>query len=308
MTRKGWIISLSAVAAVAALLVIFSGPRDTRSSSGKVRVVVTIAPAAYFVERVGGEHVEVQVLVGPGQSPHTFEPTLVQLGWLARAQVYFETGIPFEKQLVAKAAKTNASLRVKDISDGVRRRYMAADEAAGDTDEPAGTHASEAGEPDPHTWLNPLNAKAEAANVCTVLKEVDPAHAKDYEENLGALHRDLDAVNAKVAAALAPLKGRPFFVYHPAFGYFADAYGLRQVAVEIEGKSPSLKQVAELIRRARAEGVKVIFVQPQFSPKSAEMIAQEIGGVVVPINDLAHDYIRNLEEIAEKIRQGLSKP
>jgi len=133
----------------------------------------------------------------------------------------------------------------------------------------------------------------------------DPRHAAAYERNLKALQADLDEVDARIAEALAPLKGRKFFVFHPAFGYFADAYGLKQVPVEIEGKSPGPRRLAALIEKARREGVKVIFVQPQFSPRGAQAVAEAIGGVVVPMDPLARDYLKNLEHIAQQIKKAL---
>jgi zinc transport system substrate-binding protein len=161
---------------------------------------------------------------------------------------------------------------------------------------------------DPHVWLSPLNAKVIAANICKGLQDADPAHARDYDRNLATLQTDLDAVHARIARTLAPLKGRAFYVYHPAFGYFADVYGLKQVAVEIDGKEPTARQLADLIARAKADGVRVIFVQQQFPSKSAEAVAQEIGGAVIPIDPLSKDYPAVLEDMAAKISAALSNP
>ena len=169
-------------------------------------------------------------------------------------------------------------------SAGVPLRMLTADEITAEEaheahEEPHGQESeTNAGRPDPHIWLNPLLVKTQARTICDALVELDPQHAADYRKNLAAFEADLDRVHAEIAATLAPLKGRELFVFHPAFGYFADAYGLKQVPVEIEGKEPTAKQLAELIARAKADHVKVIFVQPQFSRKSAEAIAQAIGG------------------------------
>ena len=101
------------------------------------------------------------------------------------------------------------------------------------------------------------------------------------------------------------MKGKPFFVFHPSFGYFADDYGLEQIAVETGGSEPSARQLARLIDQARSSDVRVIFVQPQFSRKSAETVAAEIGGAVIPIDPLARDYIENLEQMARAVEEGL---
>lgn len=259
---------------------------------GKVRAFVSVPPQAYFVERVGGPHVEVEALVAPGQSPHTFEPAPRQMAKLSEAQVYFGIGVPFEKTLLEKIEGAFKRLRVVDTRAGAQLRAMTAPHEHG-------------GEPDPHLWLNPRLVKIMAADICASLKDLDPAHARDYEANLRAFLEDLDELDSRIAAALTPLAGREFFVYHGAFSYFAHAYGLKQVAVQIGGKEPGAKRLAALIERAKKGNVRVIFVQPQFSTASAEAVAGAIGAKVVAIDPLAKDYLKNLEETARKITEAL---
>lgn len=272
--------------------------------SGKLRAFVTILPQAYLVERVAGERAVVEVLVGPGQSPHAFEPTPRQMVRLGKAQVYFSIGIPFEPHLLEKIKDANAGLVVVDTRKGIRLRRMATHqhEHAAEEHEHSGPEGT-----DPHVWLSPRNAKIIAANIRDGLKRLDPAHAAEFERNLKSLHADLDRVDAKIAGILAPLKGKPFFVFHPAFGYFGDAYGIKQVPVEKEGKEPSAKQLAALIKKARNENVRIIFVQQQFSQRSAEAVAEAIRGAVVPMDPLARDYIGNLERMAATIKKALMK-
>jgi len=296
------------------------------SAEKPLAVFVTILPQAYFVERIGGPHVAAHVLVRPGQSPHTFDPTPQQMARLSDARLFLAAGWPFERQLLAKAKAVNPDLRVVDTRQGIPTRWMTAAEA--EADERAEGHTApaapegvrslngvglltpsgapgHASEPDPHFWLNPRYAKVQAATIEKALEAADPAHADEFRKNLAAVSGDLDRLDAKLREALAPLAGREFFVYHPAFGYFADAYGLRQTPVEIEGKEPTARQLARLIDRAKADGVRVIFVQPQFSAKSAEAVAAAIGGTVIPMDDLAKDYVANMESMAEKIRRAL---
>jgi zinc transport system substrate-binding protein len=292
-------------AAILGAILVCAGGVLAGEGGAKVKVVVSILPQEYFVERVGGERVEVEVLVGPGQSPHTYEPTPKQVAALADGQVYFRIGMPFEDVLAEKIKGMFPGLRVVDTRKGITLRRMTADEAAADARE-EGAHSGTGGEPDPHTWLDPRLVKVQARTIADALEEIDAGHREEYEKNLAAFVADLDAVDKRIRAALAGVKGRDFFVYHPAFGYFADAYGLRQVPVEIEGKEPGAKQLATLIDRAKAEHVKVIFVQAQFSSKWAQTVAQAIGGAVVPMDDLAKDYIRNLENMASLVEQGVA--
>ncbi len=299
----------------------------SQPATAKLRVAVSVLPQAYFVERVGGEFVEVDVLVGPGQSPHAYDATPKQLEGLARAKAYFRTGIDAENTLVPRLEQMFKNLKIIDLRKDVPLRKMTADEAGPCEHEEHATeadhhehetgrpqtgkaesdHDHQAGRPDPHIWLNPLYAKIQAQTVCDTLVALDPPHAERYRQNLAALQADLDQLHAKLTTILAPLKGRDVFVFHPAFGYFTDAYGLRQVPVEIEGKEPTAKQLAALIDRARTSGVKVIFVQPQFSAKSAEAVARAIDGAVVPMDDLPRDYLKALEEMADKIKAALEK-
>lgn len=264
---------------------------------GKLAATVAILPQAFFVERIGGEHVDVQVLVGPGQSEHTYEPTPKQMSRLAESRVYFKIGLPFEERLLAKISRTVKGLSIVDTREGIQLRKMEEWQAEGDEH-----HGDDhTGAPDPHVWLSPRLAKIQARTISRGLCAADPPHAANYERNLKVLETDLDEVDRRIAAVLAPLWGQDLFVFHPAFGYFADAYGLKQVAVETGGKQPGPKQLAELIGKARTSGVKLIFVQRQFSTTSGEAIAQAIGGTVVPIDHLAKDYLANLEDMAVKM-------
>lgn len=161
------------------------------------------------------------------------------------------------------------------------------------------------GEPDPHVWLSPPLLQAQSRRIAGALAKADPAHARDYARNQRALSEKLDSLDARIKKRLEPYRGRAFYVYHPAFGYFADRYGLRQEVVEMDGKSPAPRQLADYIRRAKADGVKTVFIQPQFDPKNAGVIAQSIGGKVETLDDLARDVVANLEDIAAKIEAAL---
>ena len=276
-------------------------------SDGKtLQATVAIPPQAYFVERICGKQVSIQVLVEPGQSPHTFEPTPRQMAELAKSRLYFEIGLPFEERLLSRISETFKNLTIVDTREGIKLRTM--EEWEVDGEEEGGEHHHDedrAGAQDPHIWLSPRLAKIQAQTMCRAISKADPDHAAEYARNLKALEADLDAVDAKIAAALAPLKGKEFFVFHPAFGYFGDAYGLKQVAVETGGKQPGPRQLAELIERARKSGVKLILVQRQFSTVSAQAVAEAIGGAVVPTDTLARDYLANMEDLEVKIKSAL---
>jgi len=263
-----------------------------KADSNTVNVFVSILPQAYFVERIGGSHVDVDVLVEPGHSPATYEPTPKQMAKLEKSQVYFRIGTPFEKGFIGKISGILKNVKIVDTRRDVPFRYF---EASLGKDNP-----------DPHIWLDPKLVKIQADTIYAALREIDPVHEETYKKNVRAFKDDLDAVDAKIAEILAPVHGETIYVFHPAFGYFCDAYGLRQVAVEVDGKEPSPKQLSHLIGQAKKDGVKVIFVQPEFSTKNAGVIAQAIGGAVVPMDPLARDYLNNLDIMANRIQEALS--
>ncbi|MEW6251374.1 MAG: zinc ABC transporter substrate-binding protein [Planctomycetota bacterium] len=323
---------------MAALLLSLAGVRTSAAPQerpDRLRVIVSILPQVYFVERIGGPHVQVEPLVGAGQSPHIYEPTPRQLESLARAKLYFTIGIDFETPLLPRIRDRFRNVAIVDTRAGVPLRYLSADELAAEAahahgpgaqddghehqdkkptgtkpGDPAaaGSHAEPAGLPDPHVWLNPLYVKIQARTIADALIAADPPNAEDYRRNLAAFSTDLDRLHQQTSAALAPLRGKAVYVFHPAFGYFTDAYGLRQVPVEMGGKEPSARHLAALIRRARDEGVRAIFVQPQYPTKAAETVARAIGAVVIQIDDLPQDYIKSLEDTAAKVRSALAAP
>jgi zinc transport system substrate-binding protein len=269
----------------------------------RVRIFVTVPPQAFLVERIGGDAVEVHTLVGKGQDPHTFEPTPRQAASLARANLFFTVDIPFERQLVAKVAASNRKLQIVDSSRGIIRLPLT---------EPHHheTHAKKehsSNEADPHVWLATDNLRIMAVNMTAALSAILPEHKEILDRNLASLQSEINAVGKCLTTTLTPHRGKTFYIFHPAFGYFAHAYGLKQRAVEISGKSPTPRQLTALVNQAKKDRAQTIFVQPQFDRKSAETVAQAINGTVVPIDPLDREVLRNLVTIAAAIDQSLKE-
>ena len=267
----------------------------------RTKVFVSIEPQAFFVERVGGEHVDVEVLLPAGQSPRSFEPLPRQLAGLARARVFFRIGVPYEDRMLSKISSVLAGLEVLDTRQGIEFRHL--EEHEDHASSPGSAHSG--GSPDPHIWLDPMLVKIQAKNICEGLGRIDPDHAGTYRSNLLAFQQELDELDARIAGMLAPFKGRAVYVFHPAYGYFTERYGLRQVAVETGGREPSARELAELIKRMREDSVKVIFIEPEFSGTVVNALQNALDCSVVRINPLARDYIRNLEQMAESISRAL---
>lgn len=282
----------------------------TAASAQVPRVAVSILPQKYFVDRISGGAYSALVLVGPGQNPHSYEPTPRQMADLGSAAAWLTIGVDFENGLVPKVRNLYPRLRLVDTTEGLRFRSLQAhfpDEDEHDPDEDEhGPDEDEHGHPeggrDVHVWMGREGAAAQARRVRDVLTALDPGKAAVYARNHDALVRDIDAVFDDLAETLTPLRGRPVFVYHPAFGYFLDEFGIEQVAVEAGGKEPTQKNLAALIERARRENARVIFVQPQFSKSAARTVAGAIGGVVVEIDDLAPDWLANLKKMGDALK------
>ena len=254
-----------------------------------IPVFVSIQPQAYFVKRIGGDHVRVEVLVRPGAGPATYAPTPKQMARLAAARVFFRIGVPFERALVVKIRRTMPELMIVDTSAGLRRKPETGED-----------------EPDPHTWMDPMLVKRQGRVIMETLARIDPGNRLEYEKNYKKFAADLDALDGRIRKELKDAAGKTILVYHPAYGYFCRAYGLRQKAVEAGGREPSPKQLARLVEEARKKGVRVIFVQPQFSKKKAQVLARAIGGTVMVFDPLAHDYINNLDQVAKRLARVLS--
>ena len=144
-----------------------------------------------------------------------------------------------------------------------------------------------------------------AKEMAEAMMAVDPENRAIYERNLARIITELSQLHLFLQKELAPHRGATFYVFHPAFGYFAKEYNLKQQAVEIAGKSPSPRQLSTLITKARKDKIKIIFVQQQFDSKSAQTVAQAIDGVVEPLDDLSEDVIGNLKIMAAKIKAAL---
>lgn len=268
-----------------------------------VHIAVSIMPQAYFVERIGGSRVAVEVMVPPGKSPATYAPTPEQMVGLTKAKLFFRIGVPFEEVLIPKIKTSFRNMSIIDTRKGIHLRRLANSHQHEHIQE----HSQHLSGNDPHIWMSPALVKKQAETICEALVRLDPDGMQVYTSNLKNFSDDLDTLHKKIQSALAPLKGSTIFVFHPVFGYFADEYGLKQLAVEIEGKAPKGKNLSDFIKKARKQGVQVVFVQPQFDLRTAQKIADAIQGVVVSVDPLAGNYIENLEQIAIKVAAALKK-
>ncbi|CAB1085359.1 Zinc ABC transporter, substrate-binding protein ZnuA [Olavius algarvensis Delta 1 endosymbiont] len=282
------------------------------SAYAKIDVIVSLGPQKYFVQQIGKDLVDIQVMIPPGADFHIYEPKPKQMVALARARLYFAIGIEFEEARLKDLSRTNPQLVVVRTDRGIEKMPLGSHHQFG----PNETHAPEtdadhdhdhhaAGGLDPHIWLSPPLVRKQAGTIVRALQEIDPDHHSIYQDNYQAFVAEIDELDAELKTVFAGRRGLQFMVFHPAWGYFAHAYGLQQLPVEIEGKNPKPAQLRALIEHARENDIKVIFVQPQFSAKSAQLIAREIGGQVVIADPLAREWAANLRQVARQIKAQL---
>lgn len=274
-------------------------------AGGKLLVFTSIVPQKYFVERIGGDRVAVSIMVTPGESPATYEPKPRQMAALSKATLYFAIGVPFESSWLNKIAAANPDMTIVHTDAGIQKYPMETHHHHGNGMKEDGHHKGESGPHaddhiimDPHIWTSPPLVKPQAETICKALIRQDPENEAFYRENLERFINEVDSIHAELSALFEKRGGMAFMVFHPSWGYFARTYGIVQVPVEIEGKTPKPAQMKALIDRAKKQHIKVIFVQPQFSKRSAGVIAKSIGGQVMVADPLAYDWAGNIRHQA----------
>lgn len=328
---------------VAVFLVVFCVALSGVALAGPLRVLVTVAPQRAVVRAVAGERAVVSVMVPPGADPHTYEPKPSLMAEAARADVYFSIGLEFERIWLPRFRSANGGLAVVAMDAGIEKLPMEAHGHAGEHGEEheahgerehdhAAMHAdpehaavvrehhgeeAEAGHGhgheehghegvlDPHVWLSPELMAVMARTVRDALSAADPEGAAAYAAGCAAFEKRVAAMQADIRAGFAGLSSRRFLVFHPSWGYFAREFGLTQMAVEIGGSEPGPRELAGLLREAGEHGVRAVFVAPQFSRKTAGVVAVELGGTLVEADPLAGDWEANLRLVARRMAEAM---
>jgi zinc transport system substrate-binding protein len=263
-------------------------------------VFVSIPPQAWLVKRLAGDAADVQTLLANGANPHTYEPTARQLKQLSDAALFLTIGLPFEVPLTARAARLNTALAVAAMDAGVAKREGHEHAHVRDRGHGELGHVCAAGG-DPHIWLAPPLLCAMASNTVTALERMLPQQRAALAANLEKTVAEIRAVDGAVRAKLGGLTVRTWVVYHPSWAYFADTYGLTLLAVEADGRPPSAKQLANVIRQAQDAGVRTVFAEPQYDKRPVKTLAKQIGARLEVIDPLAEDWPALMRDVAEKL-------
>lgn len=256
----------------------------------KPNVVVSILPVKYFVERIADSLVRIDVLVPPGSSPEAFEPEPQQMKNLFKADAYFAIGLlDFEKAILPKIKGTNAHLLIANLSDSTRL-------IEGECSHGEHNHGV-----DPHIWLSPVEAKNMAGIIYRSLSSKYPGYSERFLGNYTHFIGEINSTIDSAKAILANSPTRSFLIFHPALGYFARDFGLSQISIEDEGKTPSASKMLHIIAEAKRAGVKNVLIQSQFDMRNAEVVARELGGKVLPINPLGENWRESVLGIAKMV-------
>lgn len=257
-------------------------------------VTVTIEPFRYFVEQIAGNDVNVNVMVPAGSSPETYEPTPQQMVDLSQSVFYFKVGqIGFEKTWMKKLQQNAPNMKVIDTSAGIRMLK------------------TQSGNIDPHTWMSIKSADIITSNIAKALMDKYPEKAEEYKKRLRDFRKNkLDKLQNEIDKYLSTIKGeklKSFVIYHPTLTYFAKENGLKQYAIEEEGREPSITQLKELIQRAKSEDINIIFVQKEFSNRNIQVFIDATHSKAVEINPLSYDWEGQMLLITKEITQSGKK-
>ncbi|MBR2345578.1 MAG: zinc ABC transporter substrate-binding protein [Lentisphaeria bacterium] len=281
---------------------LLSGCSGREKNTGhKLAVVCGVPPVAFIAARIGGDRIDVSSCLPPGRTPHDFSPRAATVKKVSQAALFLSTMQTFEQKI---ADALPEKVQICDITKGIRRIHF--NDGSGEhrhcNDHSCANHE----DGDPHVWLSAKNAEIIAENITAELCKIDPDGEKFYRKNCSELTGELQKLDQDISIQLRPFAGRTFFIYHPAFGYFARDYQLKQRAVELNGRETGAAGIADIIKEAKAAGATTIFVQKQFNPRTAQALAKHIGGSVTFLDPLAYDLTGNLRRCADAISGDLS--
>lgn len=265
----------------------------------KPTLFVSVAPQKYFVDKICGDEFNVEVMVPSGFSPATYEPLPSQMMKLKNSEIFFRTGVPFEERWLDRIAALNNEIKIIDLREGIKLREI--EGHAHGEDDGHGHSEHHYSHMDPHIWLSPELVKRQSETIYNAVSVLQPEQKELFSENREKLLIELRALQSEIERILGLSETKEFLVFHPSWGYFADEFGLRQIAIERSGKEPGAAELAELISSAREKNLKSLIVQKQFASSAAKVIAEEIGIELRYVDPLSEDYLENLLKTAKII-------
>lgn len=269
--------------------------------SANLTVAVSLQPYSNVVKEIGGNEVQVVAMLPPGADPHTFEPKPASLREFAKATVYFSDGSGMDAAWLPRFKGVNKNVNVISLAQGVT--WLEEDEPHHEGEVHHDAHHDGDEEMDPHLWTSPVQMMLIAENVCQALMSLDAAHRDLYRKRTDDLKSRLGNLDMELRQSIdkLPANGRSFIVFHPAYGYFARDYGMKQLTVEVDGKEPKPRDLANLVKTGKSNNVHIVFVQPQFSRRAAATLAKELQASILDTDPLSYDYEGNIRKLLSAI-------
>jgi zinc transport system substrate-binding protein len=267
----------------------------------KPTVLVSVPPYAFFVKKIAGNAVEIETLVPVGANPHIYEASPKQVMRHQNADLWIYLGEPFDKKVLKFFNETNKPIQILDITKGIP--LLSVCEEEGLETEAHHCHLSHEEGYDLHLWLSPSLAKIQAQKIASALSSLIPEQKEIFTVNLQLFLKELEDLDQRIGHLLKPLAGKAILVSHPAFGYFCKDYHLIQLSIEIEGKDPLPQHITEILEQTKHYVIKSVLIEPQYSNKGAELMAQSLHLPIHMVDPYAENYTENLLLIAKVIAE-----
>ena len=273
--------------------------------SAKMTVSVSIAPQAFFVKKIAGDLVDINVMVDQGKSPETYEPNISQVKELSKSSVYFLIGMPFENAWKSRFKNANPKMKIiPPLKSNVLDEYMNQYPKNTIVHSPIGNFNNSKNLHDrhaPHIWLSFVLSAEHAKNITQTLKDIDPSNKDIYENNLQDFLASINSLFIESKQYVKNSNIKTFLVYHPAFSYMANELGLVEIAIEKHGKEAKISHMQDVLALIKAHNINSILVQPQFSKRSAEVIAREANLNIAIADPLEYNWLDNMRNIVKTI-------
>ncbi len=256
-------------------------------STPTAEICVSIPPQAYLVKRIAGESTPVTIMIPPGSAPPTYAPSASQIRDLHECKLYVRNGHPdfhFENMHINPFLKDHPGVLTVSMADS-------ADLMQGDS----------------HIWLSPAIMRAAAGKIVKQLRRLYPERQDELNENYRLLINDIDDLDAELRGVFASLQGAKFMTLHPSWGYFSREYGLQQVSIHHENKAPAAQELAELIEQAKADTIRILFIQKEFSFEQLSVISQEIDASIIPLDPLNESWLENLRQTGRIFQKAMNE-
>lgn len=275
-----------------------------KKESDRTILSVTIEPQRYFLEQIVGDKYEVKSLIPPGANPESFDPTPLQMLTLNNSKAYFKVGfLNIENNLIEKVGKEN-NIKIIDCSENIDIIGDNHEHHHHEGKEVDHEHGHSHDGSDPHYWNSVSSAKKMLQTMYQTMTSIDSINAEYYTINYNNALKKLDNEGIKIENLLKNSSAKSFIIYHPSLSYFARDYGLNQLSIEHEGKAPTPITLKNLIKQAKDENIKIVFMQTEIDTKNAEIIAKEIDAKIIPLDLLSYDWDKVMLQLATDIAKN----